>query len=560
MSDISPPAKGEEAQLIRFLEAVDGEAEASKREVSRYWEDSIKQVRGDQWRLKRSPYFMANIIKNQVRRKTSTLTESKPQIQVSAQREKLSLAAEVIYNATKSIWDRSNTEDAIGRLAQFAMTMGSGFLGAVYDPLINDVEIMFIDSRRVFVDPGIYSAPDLDKAQYLRIDTILSLADIRTRFPGRGALVKPTDRFSSFGDGRRTTSILSSVLSMMPRPYRPGTATKSGPIPRAELREYWIRDPQTNTEGKLLFPGGRHIVRSGNVILLDEANPYWDGLWPLEMFEWDMDYDTPWGLDEVQDLRRIQEAVNRLGDAWVQNRLLGSNFRIIADLDALDPDQWEKLDNEAGLIIREKPQRQFEYQPPVPDDGSMPQTINMLIQLMDLLTGNQGDRGDKSPAQGSASYEGLQMARQVLIRAIARRLEAMLERLGQKLVSRIFQFYTADKILFQQGSSHQWIAYTFERQRLLSDDAGNMRSIEDRQTMWRDFKFMITPFSSLAMTRVQRTMAALQLRSATGFVPSVKRIMAEADMGDADELIREGLEELKTLPPPPVPKGRGGRP
>lgn len=155
--------------------------------------------------------------------------------------------------------------------------------------------------------------------------------------------------------------------------------------------------------------------------------------------------------------------------------------------------------------------------------------------------------------------EGLQFSRQTLVRSVARRLETMLERIGQKLISRIFQFYNADKVLFQLGSSREWIAYTFERQRLLEDDSGDARSVEDRQVMWRDFKFMVVPHSSLAMTRVQRVMAALQLRSATGVAPSIHRILQEADMGDPSVLIEEGIEEAKRLPPPPIPKGRGGR-
>ena len=87
-----------------------------------------------------------------------------------------------------------------------------------------------------------------------------------------------------------------------------------------------------------------------------------------------------------------------------------------------------------------------------------------------------------------------------------------------------------------------------------------MRRDPDRiKEMFRDFKFLVTPGSSLATTRVQRTLAALQVRAATGVAPSVRRILQEADFGDPDTLIAEGLEELKNLPQPPPPKGRGSR-
>lgn len=559
--DFIVPPKSEEIQLLRFLDAIDGEAEASRKEISRDWEENIRQVRGDQWRIKRSPYFLANIIKNQVRRKIGGLTEVKPQFQVHALRASLEGPSKVLYNSSKAIFDRTSADDALYKATLFGMTMGSAFMSAIYDPILDDVDLSFVDPRRVWLDPSVTSGTELDRrAQYVRLDTILPLTEIRTRFPVRGMLVKPDEKVSAYSDvGSRTRlSVIASVMQAMPKVYRPGRALRSGPIPRAQIREYWVVDPQLDVLGYPMFPGRRHITRSGNVVLNDEVNRDWDGGIPLEMFEWDTDYDSPWGLHEVGDLRRLQEAMNRMGDSWVRNVLLGSNFRIIADIDAIDPDQWEKLDNEAGLVIRKRPNRQFDYQPPVVDAAQgIPQALQMLIQLSELLSGV--GESTRSPAQGATALEGLQMARQVLTRSVARRLESFIERIGQKLISRIFQYYTSDRVLMQQGPNRDWITYTYERQKLLQDDTGKMRSVEERQRMYRDFRFVVTPGSSLATTRVQRTMAMLQMRTATGFTPSVRRILQEADLGDADEMIKDGLEEAQMLPQPPPPKGRGGR-
>ena len=561
MADFIVPPKAEEVQVLRFLDSIDGEAEASRKEISKDWEENIRQVRGDQWRIKRSPYFLANIIKNQVRRKIGGLTEVKPQFQVRALKAMLEGSSNVLYNSSKCIFDRTSADDAIYKISMFGMTMGSAFMSEIYDPILDDIDLSFVDPRRVWLDPAITSGTEIDRrAQYVRLDTILPLTEIRMRFPGRGMLVKPDEKVSAYSDaGSRTRlSVIASVLQAMPKVYRPGRAMRSGPIPRAQIREYWIIDPQLDVLGHQMFPNRRHIIRSGNVVLIDETNKYWDGGVPLDMFEWDTDYDSPWGLHEVGDLRRLQESMNRMGDSWVRNVLLGSNFRVIADVDAIDPDQWDKLDAEAGLVIRKRPNRQFEYQPPAVDAAQgIPQALQVLIQLSEMLTGV--GESTRSPAQGAAALEGLQMARQVLTRSVARRLESFMERIGQKLISRVFQFYTSSRILMQQGPNRDWITYTYERQKLLQDDKGNMRSVEERQSMYRDFRFVVTPGSSLATTRVQRTMAMLQMRTATGFAPSVRRVLQEADLGDADEIIREGLEEAKQLPQPPQPKGRSGR-
>lgn len=560
MANLVPP-QDEERQLLRFLDAIDSETDSVKRNVGRSWEENIRQVRGDQWRLKRSPYFLANLIKNSVKRKVGALTETAPQIRVQALKVGLDKSSNVLYNTAKSIFDRDNTRDTIYKVGLYGMTMGSSFFRVSYDPVGNDVHVEFVDSRRVFLDPGISDGTNMDDGEYVRLDTVLPLHRIRSRYPGRGMLVTPDEKYGSFpqGAGTQRTSILSQVLSTMPRPYRPGVVTKQGPIPRALVKEYWVRDPQINTSGELLFPGGRHVVRSQNIILRDEPNPYWDGGWDLVLFEWDVDFDSPWGLNEVEDLRRIQEAINRMGDAWVKNVLLGSNFKVIADLDALDPDQWDRLDNGEGLIIRKKPQRQFDYVPPIELGTTIPTSMAAFIQLIDLLTGNMDTQGGKNQATESSTLEGLQMARQTLIRSVARRMESALERVGQKLISRIFQYYNGDRVLFQLGPNRDWISYIFERMKILEDDKGNVRPIEDVQKYFRDYRFLITPGSSLALSRIQRTMTLLQLRSATGFAPSVKRILSEADIGDVDSIMREGLEELNTIPPPPPPKGRGGR-
>ena len=554
-----PKPNSDEGKLLKFLDEVDSEAEGGRRDIEKGWAENMKQVRGDQWRLKRNPYFLANITKNQLRRKVATLTEAKPQVQVRSKKPDLTKAQMVLYNACRSILDQSHTDDNLERVCRFGMTCGSSFLGVVYDPAEDDVFVPFIDPRRVYIDPGLTAASEIDKAQYVRIDTMMPLSDVRMRFPGRGALVKPDDRASAVHQPQRhRTSVLSAVLSMMPQPYRPGAPPKPGPVPRAVVKEYWLRDSQLGEDGTLLFPTGRRIVRASNVILLDQPNPYIDGGWPIEMFEWEVDFDSAWGMDEIEDLRRLQEALNRMGDAWIRNLLLSSNFKIIGDVDALDPDQWDKIDNEAGLIIRKKPTRSLEYVPSVPMDQSIPGALEAIIRLADMLTGNSESKPSQM-AQGSAAYDGLQMSRQTLVRAVSRRLESMLERVGQKLISRVYQFMTSDRILFQQGPSREWMAYTYSRQQILQDDEGNYRPLEEQERMFKDFRFLVTPGSSLASTRVQRVMAALQLRSATGVAPSIRRILAEADLGDVDTLLQEAIEEAKWLPAPPPEKGRGGR-
>jgi len=233
------PPTGDELKLLRFLDAMDSEGESIKREVARSWDENIRQVRGDQWRLRRPPYFLANVIKNQMKRKIASLTEVKPRFRIGSKEPGRELAANELYQACKAILDQSHVQDSWYRMAQFGFTTGSAFIQTTYDPVIDDIVLSYIDPRRVYIDPGLMAASELGTAaQYIRIDTIMALADIRRRFPGRGSLVKPDERYSSYAEGypKGRTSLMSSVLSMMPRPFKWGQPVKVGPIPRTEVR------------------------------------------------------------------------------------------------------------------------------------------------------------------------------------------------------------------------------------------------------------------------------------------------------------------------------------
>lgn len=559
-------ARGAELDLLRFLDSLDEEGKSARELSAKHWDESMRQLKGDQWRMSRNPHFMANIIKNQVDRKVAALTEVKPTIKVVPTKGQLEGAATILNQTIKALWDAQQVDQVLYRLSRMAMTVGAGFLHTYWDSAADgykgDIQIRMLDPRRVVIDPGVTEAENLKDGAYIAIETFDTLNNIRQRFPGRGALVKADSQYSStlmpknYGGGG---GVISAVLRQMPRVFKPGPAIKQGPIQRAILREYWIRDPQIGLDGQPLYPTGRHVIRAGDVVLVDENNPYWDGMWPIDMFDWSPDLDSPWGLGEVPELRRLQEAFNRIGDGIVRNALISNNVKIIADMDALEPDQWDQVTNEDGLIIKKRPGREFTYEYPREMPAYLFQLMTQLIQMAEMLTGNT-DLSKQSPSGGplaASALEGIQAQAQTLVRAVARRLEGVLERMGQKLISRVIQFYTHDRVLHMLGPSNEWIGYTYERQKMLTKDDGSLRQALEREQMFKDFRFLVVPGSSLATTRVQRTMMAMQLRAALGVVPPVKTILKEADLGDPDELIAEGLAEAQKYgfqPPQPGKK------
>jgi hypothetical protein len=551
-----PSASQNETQLLKFLDGLDMEGESARSIISKNWDESLRQLRGDQWRMGRSPHFMANIIRNQVEKKVASLTEVKPTVKVVPGKIGIGNAAHIINQAIKAIWDRNLLDMALHRMAMTAMTLGSSFISTYYDPAANnyigDIAIRPIDPRRVWIDPAITEAERLREASYIITESFDTLGNIRMRFPGRGMGVKSDMRYTAslMTRHKQSSGLMSAVLRSFPQVFKPGGGVKEGPIGRAVVREYWIRDPQLGQDGKMLFPTGRHIIRSGDIVLADEANPYWDGMWPIDMFDWSMDFDSPWGLGEVSELRRIQEAFNRIGDGIIRNALLSNNIKVIADMDALEPDKWDELTNEGGIIIKKRPGREISYDMPKEMPGYLFQLMTTLVNFADMLTGNVDVTGGKRPSGvvAASAIEGLQVQSQTLVRMVSRRIESLLERVGEKLVSRVIQFYNSDRVLQMLGPSREWVAYAFERNKIYLDDKGNIRDPLEVEKMFHDFKFLVVPGSSLASTRVQRTMLAMNLRNNLGIpVPSIKTILREADLGDPDEMIQDGYEEAQKL-------------
>ena len=90
------------------------------------------------------------------------------------------------------------------------------------------------------------------------------------------------------------------------------------------------------------------------------------------------------------------------------------------------------------------------------------------------------------------AIEGLQLAVEGAIRTAARRMEEFVQRIGQKLISRAFQYFTSDRIFHFVGDSGDWREFEFERRNLLitiDNETGQprARTPEEMQKAHRDF-------------------------------------------------------------------------
>jgi hypothetical protein len=117
-------------------------------------------------------------------------------------------------------------------------------------------------------------------------------------------------------------------------------------------------------------------------------------------------------------------------------------------------------------------------------------------------------KGKAGQAQSGLGIEALQMSASAMIRLKSRSLEGLIQRMGQKVISRVIQFYTNDRVLHILGPGAEFTEYTFLRRAFT--EALGPEALRDAH---RTFRFRVVPGSSLALTRIQKGLMAVQLYS-----------------------------------------------
>lgn len=616
--------------LIEYLGAIDAEGKAALKKRKPEWSRAHRLYRtGAPDTGGTTPLFQVNLLGPLIRRKAALLTENKPLLDVKPRREGLSQTARLLKGTIGAVWDEQNVAMILEDLALFTQVYASGFLYVGWDNEadygLGNIALTAIapyPEGNVLVDPGIRVARDLDYAQYLRIRKVVPLALAKRRFPwvadklhAGGKISEVDDEDSTPGSGG--SRIKSAVIEASQ--LGPTSATA---VPRIELFEYWLIDPAENDDGPM-YPNGRLIVRAGHDVICskpepeDQQNPYYDGRHPFEWLDNAPDLNSAWGRDELDAIRRVQETFNRMGNIYARLVTINAPPIVIADKNALDTPAINTLRDAGRLVIEKTAGRDVHHEPSPINPGALFQFMQYCQSLTEYITGLQDSGGGTGGAKGrvevrsGAMLEGLQSASQVLIRAQARRLEAFLERVGQKFISRIFQFYSSDRLLTYVTDAERVKTFSFERDKLMKEliqlaakrlhqeaqrvadhaaaevaqeMAKQTGSIVDipRQTVpapipdaeqvlatikgaWREFRFRIVPFSSLAANRAMRAQMLQQLAQQF-LIPSWK-VLEELGFDDPKELLREAMDEAKEraalgIPPmaPPAPKGKSKPP
>ena len=605
-----------QADLRRFLDDLDQESKVGKDVWSqnKRWDRYAELSRGEKiWGDREYPLFRADIISPTVGRKVALLTESEPIIDIIPQRGGIDATATILKETIKALWQAQSMQMMLDAIGRYMGAFGSGGSRVIWNPEasygLGDIELPAVDPRTARFDPSVIQAYQMDRAQYIGpLESIRPLSELQALFPDKADDMKPSALTAIVGKAAKSgfwqglKGALKTPVGMSRGMGRGGSGGGGdmGAVPRCYVREYWVRDPATDKHGSPLFPGGRKFIRVGqgdDSIVANfstdlekdrTANPYFDGLWDLEWLDNTPDLDHPWGRSEVGALQYLQESFNRQGNLLVKSAIRNGYPIWTIPQNSVSPEKIRELEDLENFVIQHKIQQPPErQQPPIAFETQMA-LMQMTLQLTDFITGT-GDMGMKgsgrTEVRSDQMLEGLQQAGQILVKAEARRLEAFLERLGKKLVSRVFQYYDDDRMLTYYSGDDTFQKYQFEHKKLVAEvrsyglkealkkavDGGAPPEVEEIadgilaaiKGAWRDFSFKIVPYSSLSTTRIQRAMLRFQLASAM-MIPK-SDVVAEIGIANPKEKVREAIQEAKELqeaglpPPQPDKKASGGK-
>lgn len=618
----------DERGLNSFLDKIESEGAAALVDRNQVWDKAVRLFESgiaDKPPKNDRAQFRSNIIAPTARRKGALLVEQRPTVDVQPITNGLIQTAKVLRNVIHAGWEEHGMQGALEDIATlFLQVLASGFLEIGWDQNadygMGSIAMNAVDPRQVIVDPAILRARDLDNAQYMRVHTVAPLHLVASLYPAIADDLKPCRSITAIDDEDKPSSntgvggrILRAAQSAMGK----GRASMDPPFPRVTLDAYWFQDPLKDADGNSVYPGGRCVVRANeDVICLTQkfsegtlrnetANPYYDGLWPYEWLDAVPDLNSAWGRDEITAARWIQNTFDRIGNTTVETMLINAKPFVLAPKNTLDPDTVNLLTRMKHVVLQYTAGRgEVTRQPSPISTGVYLQLMQMCQGILEYTQGLQ-DAGGGIPAKGraevrsSSMLEGLQNAAQVLVRAQARRLEDFLQRAGQKWISRVFQFMTADRVMTYAGSDGNFKTYQFEyaslvkeildiaikrveatREKHAQEDAEDILSGQvptstltapvegdkDNQALeaikgaWREFRFKILPMSSLSTTRTQRVQLLAGLKGQGIPIPD-SMIMEAVGFDNTEDIIKLGVQEMAVkqamgVPPPQPASGK----
>lgn len=553
-----------EKTLLTHLGNLYNEGARYREKTTQDWKHSVEVVKGNMWPERRPKYKVSavmNFLEQVIEKKTALLTDSRPTADVVSRKKGLDEVCGILKKVVDAIFEGINWEQKLVEFVYMEQYFGHCSVNTCFDKALDygrgDIDVVVLDPRTYVFDPFVTRSYNVGGGEYFCVEMLRPTAYLRDKYGTRADDIKP-----DFGEGSDISgeSLISKIRSFF-KGQTPTDSYKST-IPRSIVRDYWIKDRTSKKDGKLIYPTWREVLVAGGCVVEDGTTPYIDGVLPFDSMEWNFNIDSAYGLNEIGKLEQPQLLFNKTLAILIENAILMSNGIWIGDKNALDKEGWARLSNEPGSYVKKNPGTDLRRETGVSVPNGLGETLSMLLNGMEKLSSITEVTEGRRPGQVTSgnAIEALQLAATTAIRLKSRQIESLIQRIGQKLISRIFQYYTEDKVFNMVGDTGGFKQYIYERETLrkLVEGAGL-----NLLTAHQEFQYRVVPASSLAITKWQKGLLTMQLFQ-SGIVDD-EEVLDSLEYPNRQKILeRVNSKKAQGVQPPPqqqkLPKSilRGG--
>ncbi len=461
----------QEAERVHgYLRAISGEG---------FWPTNYRR-----WRSR----FVDNRIAKTRQDHLAQLTDTRPVIEISTAQDPYKDTANVIAKMIRTRWPRMDADLKLVRTADIADAYGTGFwrIGAAWP---GPMSLLPCGPDQVMpIQPGF----DLQESAAILYRTWKSVWWVKQKFPfTSNRIEREITNQPMYGQGA------NSADQTFNRPQQIDEITWQGlsqgmkrllgkgyPVPESsvgqyyktlEVEELFVDDPTTNDSlnevlvsdpflplnahnwwykagrHQRLFPRKRHIAMVGSRLLSDGPSPYWHGLYPWAMLQFNPVFWSFWGLSKYRDLLPINQSMNEIVAATLDIVKRALNPVAITKEGAVGMKAWEQFYPDLpGMKLRVGANEQLANALRYIDPPVMPsyifQALQWLAQEFDRLSGavDVNSLQKKKQVPSGDSIDVMRDTQSTGLRLEERQLEIFLRDSGKQVVSNELQFSSMD--------------------------------------------------------------------------------------------------------------------
>lgn len=479
--------------LGQWCNAAREEAAAAQKNVPELQEmgEAINYLGGLQW-TEPMPSYKARPVSNEFMSMfwecIGLLTDTEPMFQVSdsTKDSKYSHIEDNLNNMAKTWASQSRFNRALSFTTMFAMLTSApaklywdpSARGTSGDPHDGDISFEYCPSKSL-MRLGINKLDDIQQDECVIYERDKTINWIRRAFPRMGKLVEPEEQTGQYTVGGN--------INVAPNFYQPlsgGMRRLMGinqqeqlqsVFPRAIVQEFWMKDDSINESsnavwmgpeaqgwryevkpGQKMYPRGRLVIRSNDITLYDEPNPYFHRKFPFAILGL---YDVPWqehAMSVVKPWMKQQDILNQIMAGLLNCIKKAVNPPLIAAKSAINPEAMRAIDSS-------KPNLKITYNqnaPQPPSWGAPPNVPGYVMQayqtvfssMRQMSAGSAMDAAaGKKQVPGSDTLDRMTFSKTTPIRHMGRNIEDFMDSIGSLWVGTSLQFYDAGRRMEMLG-------------------------------------------------------------------------------------------------------------